>query len=48
MPDAALAVPGPLVILLGWGMVLLVRWMSLVVEARENGIFIPYLVVYRV
>jgi hypothetical protein len=42
MSDTALAVMGPLVILLGWGVVLLVRWMSLVVEVQENGVFIRF------
>ena len=42
MPDTVLAVIGPVVILLGWGMVLLMGWISLRVEVRETGVFIRF------
>jgi hypothetical protein len=42
MPNAALAVMGPMVILLSWGLVFLVRWMSLLVEVRESGVIIRF------
>jgi hypothetical protein len=42
MSDTALAITGPLVILTGWGVVFLVRWMSLLVEVQESAVLIRF------
>jgi len=42
MSDTALAVLGPLFILLGWSVALLLRWISLQVEVRKSSVFIRF------
>jgi hypothetical protein len=42
MSDTELVITGPIGILLGWGVLLLLRWMKLVVEVRESGIVITF------